>query len=298
MIALNAQITDTLSIQVENAKIHTVLTHPAGLTGAPLAIIIAGSGPTDLNGNQTAFKNNHLLYLSDALVANNIATVRFDKRGTAGSAYPGFKESDFRVDDLANDVAALIVYFKQKGYSDIYLIGHSEGSLLGLIASQNLNIKGFVSLAGAGNTADSILKKQLKPQCPPELYSQVESLLDSLKNGMTVKSFPPQLVSLFRPSVQPYLISWFKYNPAKLINSLKCPVLILQGNKDIQVDLQESEILAKASKNGKYTVINNMNHVLKTIPGDRQENIASYTNPSLPVNEELVKNLVEFIKQK
>ncbi len=290
------QISDTIYINIDNAKIHTVLTKPAN--SKVLAIIIAGSGPTDLNGNQTSIPNNSLLYLSDALAANNIATVRFDKRGIAGSSDRSIKESDITIYTFANDVVSITNHFKQQGFKDIYLIGHSEGSLIGLIAAQNMNIKGFISLAGAGNRADSILKKQLKPQCPPALYSQTELLLDSLKNGMTVKSYSPLLVSLFRPSVQPYLISWFRYDPAELIKNLKCPVMIVQGDKDIQVDLQESEILAKAAPTGKYLIIKDMNHVLKTIAGDMQENIASYTNPALPVNDELVKNIVEFIKQK
>ncbi len=290
------QITDTLYISIGNAKIHTVLTKPANPKA--LGIIIAGSGPTDLNGNQTSIPNNSLLYLSDALAANNIATVRFDKRGIAGSYDISFKESDITIDTFANDVVSITKHFKQQGFKEIYFIGLSEGSLIGLIAAQNMNIKGFISLAGAGNPADSILKKQLKPQLPPALYSQTETLLDSLKNGMTVKSYSPLLISLFRPSVQPYLISWFRYDPAELIKNLKCPVLIVQGDKDIQVDLQESEILAKAAPTGKYLIIKDMNHILKTIAGDMQENVASYTNPALPVNDELVKNIVEFIKQK
>ena len=292
-----AQITDTSYVQVSDVKIYTVLTKPDNASDYPLTVIIAGSGPTDLNGNQTNMKNNCLLYLSNALVEHNIATLRFDKRGIAKSAYEGFNEADLNIDIFANDVTALINYFKEKGYNKVFIIGHSEGSLIGLISAQKTPVSGFISLCGAGNSADVILRKQLKPKLPPAFYTRVESIIDSLKNGQTVKNTPPQLNALFRPSVQPYLISWFKYDPAKLIAGLTCPILIIQGNKDLQVDQDEASILNQAAKNSKLVIINQMNHILKTISGDMQENVASYTNPDLPVNKDLIKNIIEFIRK-
>lgn len=293
---LKAQVSDTSYFQTENARIYTVLSKPAKTENVPLAIIIAGSGPTDLNGNQPSRKNNSLLYLSDALVANNIATLRFDKRGIAKSRFESFSEYDLNIDIYANDVIGLIEYVKQKGFTDIYIIGHSEGSLIGMISLQNIKIRGFISLCGVGNSADVVLKKQLQPKLPPAFYAQVEPIIDSLKQGHQVKSFPPQLNSLFRPSVQPYLISWFKHNPTKLIKNLHCPVLIVQGERDIQVDSEEADLLHLAANQSKLLVLEKMNHVLKNIEGGMQENIASYTNPNLPVNAELIKNIVEFIK--
>lgn len=295
VIAGKAQITDTSYFHVDNVKIHTVLSVPKKVQAPPLAIILAGSGPTDLNGNQPAMQNNSLKFLSDALVANNIATFRFDKRGIAKSNFNEFSESDLSVDLYASDAMGLIRYCKQKGFNDIYVIGHSEGSLIGLISAQDIKIKGFISLCGAGNPADIILKKQLKPKLPPAFYNQVELIIDSLKNEQTVKSVPPQLYALFRPSIQPYLTSWFKYEPTNLIHQLNCPTLIIQGGKDIQVDLEESELLNNGTSKGKLVIIDNMNHVLKTISGDIQENIASYSNPNLPVNGELIESIVDFI---
>lgn len=294
---LNAQITDTAFIQIGNAKIHTVLTKPDNLNEAPLAIIIGGSGQTDMDGNQPSMKNNSLLYLSNALLANNIATLRFDKRGIAKSSYQGFNESDLNIELYATDVTSLIYHFKQKGFKNIYIIGHSEGSLIGLIAIQKINVNGFVSLCGAGNSADVILKEQLKPKLPPSLFNEVVIILDSLKNGQTVNNTPPQLNSLFRPSVQPYLISWFNYNPAELIKNIDYPTLIIHGEKDIQIELKEAEILHAAAANSQLTRIDNMNHVLKPISGDMQENIASYTNPDLQISQDLVKSIVEFIEK-
>jgi pimeloyl-ACP methyl ester carboxylesterase len=295
---LKAQTTDTILLPVDGIELHTVLSKPLNTANCPLAIIIAGSGPTDLNGNQINMQNNSLKYLSEALVENNIATLRFDKRGIAKSTFPGFNEADLSFDQYAGDVESIIRYFREKGYKNIFVIGHSEGSLLGLLAIQKTKVEGFVSVAGAGSPADEIIKKQLKPQLPPDFYSQVVLIIDSLKNKQSVKNVPPQLNALFRPSVQPYLISWFQYNPVELIGKLSCPTLIVQGDKDIQVDLEEANKLDKDLKTGKLLIVSNMNHVLKTIKGnDVQENFAAYTNPDLPVHPDLVKGIVAFINQ-
>ena len=292
---IQAQFTDTSYVEMPGAKIHTVITHPFNQRIAPLVIMIAGSGPTDLNGNQPMMQNNSLRLLSDELVKRDIATLRFDKRAIAKSAVPGFNEADMTIDQLAADVSRLIEFSRSKGFEQIFILGHSEGSLIGLIALQNTKADGFISLAGAGFTADSILKTQLKPQLPEELYNQTVVTIDSLKNGHTVNSFPPMLISLFRPSVQPYLISWFKYDPAQLIAQINCDVLIVQGDKDLQVSVEDANRLAKSTSVAEPVIIPNMNHVLKTIDGDRNENIATYTNPTLPVNTEMVKRIANFI---
>jgi alpha/beta superfamily hydrolase len=292
---LKGQNIDTIFIPVGDIKLHAILTSLSADRGCPLAIIIAGSGPTDLNGNQPNMYNNSLRYMSEALVENNIATLRFDKRGVGKSKSVGLKEADLTIDRYADDLVSIINYFKGKDYSAIYVIGHSEGSLIGLIAIQKIKISGFVSIAGAGNSADEILKKQLRPKLPPVLFTQVETIIDSLKNSNLIKQVPPQFNSLFRPSVQPYLISWFKYSPTILISDLNCPGIIIQGDKDIQVDLEEANKLVKASNNGELLVISNMNHVLKTINGNVQENLASYSNPDLPISPTLVKGITDFI---
>lgn len=291
-----AQLTDTAYVQIEDVLLHTVLTAPNDGKEIPLAIIIAGSGPTDLNGNQVMMQNNSLRYLSDALVANDIATLRFDKRGIAGSSCEQCHESDLTIDRYAEDVNELIEYGRKCGYKDIYVVGHSEGALVGLLALKEQHVNGFVSLCGAGNAADQILKKQLRPKLPDAIYNEAAGMIDSLKNEQTVHSVSPYFYSLFRPSVQPYMISWFRYKPSELIAALNCPSLIVQAEKDMQIDMEEAQLLHAAAPGAEFVVVNQMNHVLKTIAGDVQENVAAYTNPDLPVNEELVKFIVGFIK--
>jgi len=287
---------DTLKIPLSDISLHAVLSTPVKAKNPAIAIIIAGSGATDLNGNQKGVENNYLKFLAEDLNQNNIATLRFDKRGIGKSSYADFKESDLSIDLYAQDVESILLYLKEKNYRNIYVIGHSEGSLLGLLALQQKNVNGFISIAGAGQSSDIILKNQLKPKLPADLYSQVELIIDSLKTGFEVKNVPQSLYMIFRPSVQPYLISWFKYNPTELIKNINNPVLIVNGNKDIQVGMSEAYLLSEANSKSKLVEIENMNHVLKTIQGDIQENIQSYSNPELEVNPELVNAIVNFIK--
>ena len=261
----------------------------------PVALIIPGSGPTDLNGNQPRMNNNSLKYLSNALVENKIATLRFDKRGVAKSAYPDFSEEELTIDNYVSDVRAILRYLRSRDFEDIYIIGHSEGSLIGLVAIQDINVSGFISVGGAGNSADVILKKQLEPKLPKNYFESVVQIIDSLNNGHLVESVPPQLAGLFRSSVQPYFISWFKYNPVSLIKNTETPTLIVQGSKDIQIGREEAQLLAGAREQVDYIEIENMNHIFKTIEGGMQENIESYTDPSLEVNERFVEAIVNFI---
>jgi uncharacterized protein len=174
------------------------------------------------------------------------------------------------------------------------VIGHSEGSLIGMVAAYK-HADGFVSVAGAGRSADKILKEQLSKQ-PQSVQDLSFPVIDSLVKGKTVSNVDPMLYSLFRPSVQPYIISWFKYDPQAEIKKLSIPVLVLQGTNDIQVSTEDAHLLAKANDHAQLVLIDNMNHILKTVQGDRDANIATYTNPSLPINDTLVDAIVNFIK--
>lgn len=260
----------------------------------PIALIIAGSGPTDRNGNDLKLGLNSDSYklLANALAKNGIASLRYDKRMIGESNNFSTDENKLRFNDYVNDVDSLIVALS-KTYSKIYLIGHSEGSLLGMLAAEKMNPAGFISLAGAGENIASILKKQLANL--PETQS-IDSVLNSLQNGNEVPNTPKNLQSIFRPSVQPYLISWMKYSPEKEIAKLHCPILIIQGNTDLQVTVQDAANLKKGNPNAQLKIISGMNHILKDAPMERQANIATYSNPNLPLNQELIDTIVNFIK--
>ncbi len=290
-------ITETqLVLQTETGNISGTLETPANSNRIPVVLIIAGSGPTDRNGNNPVMKNDCLKQLAEQLAQNNIASLRYDKRGIGESKETAKSEAELRFDNYVQDAEEWIdLLKKEKKFSKIIVVGHSEGSLIGMIAAQKADQ--FISIAGAGQPADKILKEQLSKQ--PQMVQDLSfPAIDSLKSGKLVTNVNPMLNSLLRPSVQPYLISWFQYDPQDEIKKLKIPVLILQGSHDIQLSVDDANRLHTANANSKLIVLNNMNHIFREVGDDRQENLATYNNSALPIDKELVQSITTFILAK
>jgi len=265
----------------------------------PLAIIIAGSGPTDRNGNSTlGSATNEYRMLAYALDSQNIATFRYDKRGIAKSAYAGMKESDLVFDDYVKDAEKIFDYLHDSlGFKNIYFVGHSEGSLIGMLASEKKKVAGYISIAGAGRPIDEVLEEQLQDQpLPDSVKQQIPVIFNQLKNGKEVTDAPPTLAPLFRKSIQPYIISWLKYSPQQEIKKLNCPILILQGGCDIQVKETDAKNLHEANKKSKLDLIANMSHTLKNAGIDCVNEKETYADGSMPLDEALVNDIVSFIK--
>jgi pimeloyl-ACP methyl ester carboxylesterase len=272
---------------------------PAGQASMPVVLMHAGSGPTDRDGNSKGMpgSNDSLKQLAEALARHGIASVRFDKRGIAASAAAGGAEADMRLEHYIGDAADWVRQLrKDKRFTRVVVAGHSEGSLIGMIAAHQAGADGYVSIAGVAEPADRILSVQLRPRLPPALFAESEAVLVSLKAGKPVPNPPAALAMLYRPSVQPYLISWFKYDPRKELAALSIPVLIAQGGADIQVPAAQAKLLAAAKPGAKLLVIGSMNHVLKTVgPTDAAQKEA-YSKPDTPLSGELVDAISEFAK--
>jgi uncharacterized protein len=295
-------VTTATNIVLETAtgKIRGSLTVPSKGKKFAVVLIIAGSGPTDRNGNSgAAVTANSYKILADSLLKNNIASLRYDKRGIAESTDAGAKEEDLSFEDYINDAAAWVALLKKdKRFSNIIIAGHSEGSLVGMVAAQKNTVAKYISIAGAGEPVYETLKKQLTAQ-PEQIQKMCYPMLDTLASGKTLTAVPPMLYSLFRPSVQPYLISWFKYDPRKEIAKLNIPVLIINGTTDIQVSVDDAKNLHTACKQSKLLIVDGMTHLLKEGTADREKNIALYNStPDEPVKKELVKAIVNFISGK
>ena len=287
-------------LKTSTGDISGTLTVPDNVKKSPIVLIIAGSGPTDRDGNSAmGLQTNAYKMLAENLAKNGISTLRFDKRGIGKSAAAMGNESEIRFETYIKDVEDWISLLKMdKRFSKIIILGHSEGSLIGIIAAEHSDVDKLISLAGVGRSADKVLLDQLKDKLPLELYNESEIILDSLRAGKTVSNVNQNLSTIFRPSVQPYLISWIKYDPAKEISKLNIPVLIIQGTTDLQVTVNDAKLLAAAKPDAKLIIIENMNHVLKESDSNIQNNMATYTNPDLPLKEELVYDIVNFIKTK
>jgi len=286
-----------VTLETETGGLVGSLITPEGKEAVAVALIIPGSGPTDRDGNQPGLTSNCLKMLAHALSGNGIASLRYDKRGIGNSRKAGGNESDLRFEHYISDATGWIDQLKNDArFREIIVIGHSEGSLIGMVASQQGNVDQFISIAGPGLPADETLKKQLASQ-PPEVLKIALPMIETLKQGKIVDTVNPLFYSLFRPSVQPYMISWFRYDPAKEIARLKIPVLIVQGSTDIQVAIDDAHILAKANQKSEMKIIRGMNHVLKDAEPDRMKNIATYNNPELPVTPELLDLVIDFVNK-
>ena len=288
----NIFIEAELNIPSEKVTVNGTLLSPKSDI-VPLVIIIPGSGTVDRNGGQ----GNYLKQLAEGFSGKNIATYRYDKSSITLSKIEGLKEEDISFDDFINDAIAVINYFKdQSQFSSITIAGHSQGSLVGMVAGQ-LRIDGFISLAGAGRTIDKILIEQVSAQSPL-FKGDMEKTFEIIKSGKIDENFNPLLVSVFRKSLQPFWGSWMKYNPQEEIKKLNVPILIVNGTKDIQVPVTDAELLHKADENSQLLIIENMNHVFKMVESeDRMENISTYTKADLPISEKLVEGISKFINQ-
>ena len=291
-------VEESATLTTPSGVIHGTIDLPSGTGPFPVVLIIAGSGPTDRDGNSAmlAGKNNSLKMLAQSLATANIASLRFDKRGIAASAAAGPKEADLRFENYVDDAAAWVEQLRHdKRFSTVTIIGHSEGALIGAIAAARTHPNAFISVAGVGRSAGLVLREQMNGKLPAQLFQANEKILRELEAGRTTEDVPPALKSLYRSSVQPYLISWFKYNPSEIVASIKEPILICQGTTDIQVAVEEAEALKKNASAAKLVIIEGMNHVLKSVPADPVKQTSSYTDPALPINAELMKNIIEFV---
>ena len=259
-----------------------------------VALFICGSGPTDRNGNNPQMSNNSIKFLAEDICSAGIPSVRYDKRGIAASAASSGREDDMRFSHYVEDARAWIDHLS-KDYKRIIIIGHSEGAQIGVLAAiDNPSVAAVVTIAGIGRKIDEVLKAQLARQ---SLLTMAEPYIDSLKNGVTIAEVPAILTSLFRPSVQPYFISWFATDPAAEIARLTVPVLIIQGDTDIQTSQEDAALLQKAQPQAKMVIIPNMNHVLKECSTTEQmPQIQTYMNPNLKNIPVLSQEVIGFVK--
>lgn len=282
----------------EPAPLHGTLLGPSETRAA--ALIIAGSGPTDRDGNSPlGVSASSYRLLAEGLAARGVATVRTDKRGVGESAAALASEAGLRFTDYADDARAWAAETARRtGQPCAWLIGHSEGALVALTAASRDDeaICGLVLLSGAGRPIGAVLREQLAT-APEPFLSQALAILAELEAGRPVAEVPPQLAALFRPSVQPYMISWLPLDPAAMVAAWDGPVMIGHGTTDIQVSVADAEALAAARPDATLRLWDGVNHLLKIAPADRAANAATYRNPDLPLAPGVVEDVAGFILQ-
>ncbi|AMB85261.1 alpha/beta hydrolase [Pseudomonas agarici] len=286
-----------ISLNIGSGELFGSLLLPKSATPVPVVLIIAGSGPTDRDGNNPdGARNDSLKRLAWLLARHNIASLRYDKRGVAASLSAEPDERHLSVEGYVADAVAWGEKLKaDPSLGPLILLGHSEGALIATLAAPKLDAVGVISLSGSGRPVDQVVRQQLAHQLPPALLLRSNELLDSLKAGRLDNDIPPPLEPIFRPSVQPYLISLFRQDPAAAFGRLKMPALIIQGRHDIQVSVADAENLKKAKPNARLVLVEGMNHVLRIVSNDIPSQLASYNDPQQPLTAALEGPISTFI---
>jgi hypothetical protein len=278
---------------VRVGALDAVLTVPAGADHPPVALIIAGSGTTDHDGNGPQVKPATLKKLSEQLVARKIATLRYDKRG-AGGWKPEFgKPEDFRFKDFVDDAVSLVKYLRESGkFSKIIVIGHSEGGLVGILTARQVPIDRLVLLATAARKQGDLIKSQLEKSVPPDVYAPIAKAIDDIMAGQIVDPPPPGLS--IAPAMQPGMASAFNEDPIEPLKQITEPTLIIGGGRDRQVARVDYAALSAASPVAKTLWLPDMNHVLVDVT-DAADDIKAYSDAARPLDPVMIDTVANFI---
>lgn len=288
-IAFSFSQVTTEEVLIQNEGIQLPGTLSFTKEKSPLVIWIHGSGGVDRNGNTPQY----IKQFRDAVNKEHIAFFSYDKR-TANINNTAILKDGVLFNDFVRDAKKVVNHFKNdKRFTEIILVGHSQGSLVAMLALNN--VSKYISIAGAGETIDKTLIKQVSKQ-NQYFGGLTEKYLKELKETGQVKNIDPNLMSLFAPQNQPFLSSWIALNPLEEIKKVKISTLIINGNKDIQVQVTDAENLKKAKSDASLVIINNMNHVLKDIQKN-EDNMKSYFSADYPISKELIKTVVTFVKK-
>jgi pimeloyl-ACP methyl ester carboxylesterase len=293
-----ASAPDPNGIEVTTAGLSGTLRKPDGVERPPVVLLIAGSGPTDRNGNQAGHGPDELRQIAEALAARGIASLRYDKRAIGRSPAPvNFREQDLVLDNFVDDAAAWLTFLE--GRSELgprFVAGHSEGGLIAILLAKRVPVSGIVLLATPGRPVGQATREQLRAALPQPILDEALATLAALERGESVATVSPPLMPLLRPSVQPFMRSLLAVVPAQEFKRLRVPVLVAQGGHDLQVSAADAAALIEARPDAAVFRAADMNHVLKTAPADAAGQQKSYTDPSVPLAPGLVEAIAAFVR--
>lgn len=289
-------VSEDILLRNDSIQLPGTLTYNNTLKSQPLAIFIHGSGNVDRNGNQAGanIKANYIKQLADSLNAKGIAFYRYDKR-SATKENIKFIMDDMDFYGFVEDANLAISKFKDDNrFSSIILIGHSQGSLVAMLAAQK-HVDKYISLAGVSEDMGTFIINSYKLYSE-EMGQMAKEHINELKETGTIENVNPALAHLFSKPNQPFFISWMAYNPSEEIKKLDIPILIINGTKDLQVKVQEANKLHEVKPESEIVIIENMNHILKNIEND-QDNMKTYFSPDYPLSRALINTIEAFIKK-
>lgn len=264
-------------------------------------VMIAGSGPTDRNGNSAlGLRTDTYRLLAEALAERGISSVRYDKRGVAGSAAAAMNEAALRVTHLADDTVAVAAWLRGRpGIASVVVMGHSEGGLLALLGAGRIKPAAIVLLSTPGRRLGPILREQFaRPGNHPATAAEALRILAALERGEDVPDVSPQLAPAFRPSVQPYLRSVMTVDPAALAAKTSQPILIVGGGRDIQIGKSDFDGLLAARSDAVAYWDPGMGHTLKDAGRTTQALQQAYTDPNILLSTGLAERIADFILER
>jgi pimeloyl-ACP methyl ester carboxylesterase len=259
-------------------------------------LIVAGSGPTDRDGNNAhGLATDTYRHLAESLLENVVASLRYDKRGVAGSRALVTSEAALRADDFAGDVSVLLAWLRKKmGVGNIVVFGHSEGGLFALMAEAHADA--LVLACMPGRPLCEVLRGQLSPpRLSADLAAEAVHALGRLEAGEEGFAVDPRLAAVLRPSVQPYLRSLLAFDPAAALAATVRPALLISGGADVQVGAGDHVRLAAARPDAQTLVLPNMTHTLKAAPKRRDDGFETYIDPRMPLASGLVEATTAFV---
>jgi uncharacterized protein len=279
--------------KIRVGAIDAVLTTPPDVERPPIALLIAGSGSTDHDGNGPQVKPATLKKLSDQLVARKIATLRYDKRG-AGGWKPEFgKPEDFRFKDYVDDATALVNFLRSGGkFSRVVLVGHSEGGLVAILTARRVPIDRLVLLVTAARKQGDLIKAQLSKTLAPDVLEPITKAIDAIMAGQIVDPPPQGLV--IAPKMQPSMASAFTEDPIDPLKQVDQPTLIIGGGRDRQVARLDFIALSTASSTAKTLWLPDMNHVLVDV-SDEADDLKAYNDSERPLDPTLIDTVAAFV---
>jgi pimeloyl-ACP methyl ester carboxylesterase len=294
-----AAASETVTARNDFGMLQGTLDVPAGCAGMRVVLVISGSGPQDRDGNLPGDPAKTDIYKQLALGLNaaGIASLRFDDLGVGASRNALPNDPAKLLYDLEIDAARRFATTLRQDtrFGAIVGAGHSQGSLTALLLGAELDA--IVSLAGAGRPAGEVIREQLAPMLTAGELAALDAALAKLAAGMLAGPLAPPLDQLFPVELQPYWISWLKYDPQRVIEALDLPIAVVQGRTDLQVGVADAERLAAGNARAELHVIDDMNHVLKQAASrDPASQEPQYSDPRIPLHPALLPIVTTFAK--
>ncbi len=286
-------------LETETGGIYGSLVHPASDSCDTVVLIVADAGYTNRDGNHQMGRNNSLKFLAYTLAANNVASLRYDKRGVGASREAILLKSSDNLRQYVEDVTHWVNYLnKHQNYDNIVILGHGEGAHLSMLAlNGGAKADMFISVSSSGRMAGQILKDMFVDK-PLSVRMIADEIIDSLEMGHQVKEVPFFLNSMFNPQMQPYIRSLMKFNPQKEIREIDIPILIVQGDADHLVKVEDARLLHAANPDSQLVIVPTMNHVMKRSRSkDVLEIQVSLNNPAIPLEPTFVNLLISFMRE-